>query len=106
MLTKLDGDARGGAALTAKAVTGVPIKFLSTGEAVERLEPFRPEGLASRILGMGDVVGLVRDFEEVVDQKSAEQDAERLLKGQFGLDDFLGQIKAIKRMGPLKEILG
>jgi signal recognition particle subunit SRP54 len=106
VLTKLDGDARGGAALTAKAVTGVPIKFLSTGEAVERLEPFRPEGLASRILGMGDVVGLVRDFEEVVDQKSAEQDAERLLKGQFGLDDFLGQIKAIKRMGPLKEILG
>merc|ERR1711969_72142 len=64
VLTKLDGDARGGAALAIKAVTGVPIKFLGTGEALERLEPFRPEGLASRILGMGDVVGLVRDFEK------------------------------------------
>jgi signal recognition particle subunit SRP54 len=104
VLTKIDGDARGGAALTAKAVTGVPIKFLSTGESLERLEPFRPEGLATRILGMGDVVGLVRDFEEVVDQEQAEEDAERMLKGQFTLEDFLTQIKAIKRMGPLKEV--
>ena len=69
VLTKLDGDARGGAALAVKAKTGVPIKFLGTGETADRLEEFRPEGLASRILGMGDVVGLVKDFEEVVDQK-------------------------------------
>ena len=70
ILTKLDGDARGGAALAVKAMTGVPIKFLGTGEALDRLEPFRPEGLATRILGMGDIVGLVQDFEEVVDAKS------------------------------------
>jgi signal recognition particle subunit SRP54 len=104
VLTKLDGDARGGAALAVKAVTGVPIKFLGTGESLDRLEPFRPEGLASRILGMGDVVGLVRDFEEVADEKEAEQDAERLLKGQFGLDDLLKQLKLIQKMGPLREV--
>ncbi len=104
VLTKLDGDARGGAALAVKAVTGVPIKFLGTGEALERLEPFRPEGLASRILGMGDVVGLVRDFEEVVDEQEAEADAERLLRGRFGLDDLLKQLKTIQKMGPLREV--
>jgi signal recognition particle subunit SRP54 len=105
VLTKLDGDARGGAALAVKAVTGVPIKFLGTGEALDRLEPFRPEGLASRILGMGDIVGLVRDFEEVVDEREAEDDAERLLRGQFGLEDLLKQLKTIQRMGPLREVL-
>jgi signal recognition particle subunit SRP54 len=104
ILTKLDGDARGGAALAVKAVTGVPIKFLGTGESLDRLEPFRPEGLASRILGMGDIVGLVRDFEEVVDEKEAEEDAERLLKGRFGLDDLLKQLKTIQKMGPLREV--
>jgi signal recognition particle subunit SRP54 len=104
VLTKIDGDARGGAALAVKAVTGVPIKFLGTGESVERLEEFRPEGLASRILGMGDVVGLVRDFEEVVDEKQAEEDAERLLKGKFGLDDLLTQLKTIQKLGPLREV--
>ncbi len=104
VLTKLDGDARGGAALAVKAVTGVPIKFVGTGEALDRLEPFRPEGLASRILGMGDVVGLVRDFEEVADEKEAEEDAARLLKGQFGLDDLLKQLKLIQKMGPLREV--
>ena len=104
VLTKLDGDARGGAALSVKAVTGVPIKFLGTGESLDRLEPFRPEGLASRILGMGDVVGLVRDFEEVVDEKEAEADAERLLRGRFGLDDLLKQLKTLQKMGPLREI--
>jgi signal recognition particle subunit SRP54 len=106
VLTKLDGDARGGAALAMKAVTGVPIKFVGTGEALDRLEPFRPEGLASRILGMGDIVGLVRDFEEVVDEKEAEEDAERLLGGKFGLDDLLKQLRTIQRMGPLREVLG
>jgi signal recognition particle subunit SRP54 len=104
VLTKLDGDARGGAALAVKAVTGVPIKFLGTGETLDRLEPFRPEGLASRILGMGDVVGLVKDFEEVADEKEAEEDAEKLLKGKFGLDDLLKQLKLIQKMGPLREV--
>jgi signal recognition particle subunit SRP54 len=108
VLTKLDGDARGGAALAVKAVTGVPIKFLGTGETLDRLEEFRPEGLASRILGMGDIVGLVKDFEEVVDEQEAQQaeeDAERLLRGQFGLDDLLKQLKMIQRMGPLREVM-
>jgi len=104
VLTKLDGDARGGAALAIKAVTGVPIKFLGTGESLDRLEVFRPEGLASRILGMGDIVGLVKDFEEVVDEKEAEEDAERLLRGRFGLDDLLKQLRTIQKMGPLKDV--
>jgi len=104
VLTKLDGDARGGAALAIKAVTGVPIKFLGTGESLDRLEVFRPEGLASRILGMGDVVGLVKDFEEVVDEKEAEADAERLLRGRFGLDDLLKQLRTIQKMGPLRDV--
>jgi signal recognition particle subunit SRP54 len=105
VLTKLDGDARGGAALAVKAVTGVPIKFLGTGETLERLEEFRPEGLASRILGMGDIVGLVKDFEEVVDEREAERDAARLLKGQFGLDDLLKQLKMVQRLGPLRDVV-
>jgi signal recognition particle subunit SRP54 len=104
ILTKLDGDARGGAALAIKAVTGIPIKFLGTGEGLDRLEPFRPEGLASRILGMGDIVGLVKDFEEVVDEQEAEKDAERLLRGQFGLDDLLKQLRMIQKMGPLRDV--
>jgi signal recognition particle subunit SRP54 len=104
VLTKLDGDARGGAALAVKAVTGVPIKFLGTGETLDRLEPFRPEGLASRILGMGDVVGLVRDFERVADEKEAEADAARLLQGRFGLDDLLKQMRMIQKLGPLREV--
>ncbi len=104
ILTKLDGDARGGAALSVKAVTGVPIKFLGTGETVDRLEEFRPEGLASRILGMGDIVGLVKDFEEVIDEKEAEADAARLLKGSFGLDDLLKQMRMIQKLGPLKDV--
>lgn len=105
VLTKLDGDARGGAALAVKEVTGVPVKFIGTGEGLENLEPFRPEGLASRILGMGDVVGLVRDFEKVADEKEAEEDAERLLKGKFGLDDLLKQLRLIQKMGPMREVL-
>jgi signal recognition particle subunit SRP54 len=105
ILTKLDGDARGGAALAIKAVTGVPIKFLGTGESLDRLEEFRPEGLASRILGMGDIVGLVKDFEEVVDEKEAEADAERLLGGKFGLEDLLKQLRTIQKLGPLRDVM-
>ena len=105
VLTKLDGDARGGAALAIKAVTGVPIKFLGTGEALDRIETFRPEGLASRILGMGDIVGLVEDFEAVADEQEAEEDAERILKGQFGMDDLLKQLRLIQKMGPLGDVL-
>jgi signal recognition particle subunit SRP54 len=104
ILTKLDGDARGGAALSVKEVTGAPIKFLGVGEGLDKLEEFRPEGLASRILGFGDVVGLMKDFEEHVDQKKAEQDAKRLLKGSFTLDDFLEQIRTLKKMGNLQDI--
>lgn len=105
ILTKLDGDARGGAAISIKEATGLPIKFVGMGEGLDRLEEFRPEGLASRILGFGDVVGLVKDFEEVVDEKRAEEDAMRMLKGEFGFDDFLNQIKAIKKMGPLQDVI-
>lgn len=105
ILTKMDGDARGGAAISIKEATGVPIKFVGMGEALDRLEEFRPEGVASRILGFGDVVGLVKDFEEVVDEKRAEEDAMRMLQGDFGLDDFMSQIRAIKKMGPLQDVM-
>ena len=104
ILTKLDGDARGGAALSVKEVTGKPIKFLGTGESLDKLEEFRPEGLASRILGMGDIVGLVKDFEEVVDAEKAEEDAVRMLKGKFDMQDFLEQIRMIQKMGSLKDL--
>ncbi len=105
ILTKLDGDARGGAAVSIKQVTGKPIKFLGMGEGLENLEEFRPEGLASRILGFGDVVGLMKDFEDVVDEKKAEEDAQRMLKGKFTLIDFLEQIQTIKKMGPLQDLV-
>ncbi len=105
ILTKLDGDARGGAALSIKKITGKPIKFLCTGESFDRIEEFRPDGLASRILGFGDVVGLMQDFEQVIDEKKAEKDAARMLKGQFTLLDFLEQIQSIKKMGPLQDIV-
>lgn len=104
ILTKLDGDTRGGAALSIKEVTGRPIKFLGMGEDLEKLEEFRPDGLASRILGFGDIVGLVKDFERVVDQKESEEDAMRMLQGRFTLDDFVNQIRTIKKMGSLQDI--
>jgi len=104
ILTKLDGDARGGAALSIKEVTGKPIKFLGMGESLDKLEEFRPEGLASRILGMGDIVGLMKDFEEVVDAEKAEEDAVRMLKGKFDMQDFLEQIRLIQKMGSLKDL--
>ena len=102
IMTKLDGDARGGAALSVKEITGKPIKFLGMGETLDKLEEFRPEGLASRILGMGDIVGLVKDFEQVVDAEKAEEDALRMLKGKFDMQDFLEQIRLIQKMGSLQ----
>ncbi len=105
ILTKLDGDARGGAALSVKAVTGKPIKFVGMGESSDRLEEFRPDGMASRILGRGDVVGLIQQFEEVVDEEKAEQDAKRMLTGKFDMNDFLEQIAVLKKMGPLKDMV-
>ena len=105
VLTKLDGDARGGAALSIREVTGQPVRFLGMGESLEKLEEFRPEGLASRILGMGDIVGLMKDFEQVVDAQKAEQDAMRMLKGKFDMQDFLEQISVIQQLGSLKDIL-
>jgi signal recognition particle subunit SRP54 len=104
VLTKLDGDARGGAAISVKEVTGKPIKFLGMGETMDKLEAFRPEGLASRILGMGDIVSLVQDFEKVVDEKKAEEDAKKILSGEFTMVTFLEQITTIKKMGSLKDV--
>ncbi len=105
VLTKLDGDARGGAALSVKQVTHAPILFCGVGETADKFEEFRPEGMTSRILGMGDVVGLMQDFEKVVDEKKAEKDAARMLSGQFTLDDFLEQVSMIQQMGSLKELV-
>ena len=104
VLTKLDGDARGGAALSIKEVTGAPIRFAGMGEALDKLEAFRPEGMAGRILGFGDVVGLMKDFEGVIDEQKAQTDAAKMLQGRFSLDDFLDQIRMIKQLGPLKDI--
>src|SRR3954468_12193200 len=105
VLTKLDGGARGGAAPSIKEVTGKPIKFIGMGEAMDKLEEFRPEGLASRILGFGDIVGLMKDFEGVVDEKKAEEDAEKILTGKFDLHDFVEQIKLVKKMGSVNDLL-
>lgn len=104
ILTKLDGDARGGAALSVREVTGAPVKFAGMGEELDRLEQFRPEGMASRILGFGDIVGLMQDFEEVIDEEKAEQDAKKMLKGNFTFDDFLEQISMLQQMGPLQDM--
>ena len=105
VLTKLDGDARGGAALSVKEVTGAPIVFAGMGETTDKLEPFRAEGMASRVLGMGDVVGLIQDFEQVVDQKKAEEDAQRMMRGEFTLDDFLNQVRMLQKMGSLSDLV-
>ncbi len=105
ILTKLDGDARGGAAISAREVTGVPIKFAGVGESLDSLEPFHPERMASRILGMGDVLTLIEKAEETFDQAQAEKAAAKMQKGQFTLEDFLEQFQAIKRMGPLRDVI-
>jgi signal recognition particle subunit SRP54 len=105
ILTKLDGDARGGAALSLKAVTGKPIKFAGVGEKLEDFEPFHPERMASRILGMGDVVSLVEKAAEAVDLDEARRMEEKMRKGQFSLEDFLEQLRQMKRLGPLESIV-
>ena len=105
VLTKMDGDARGGAAISIRSVTGVPIKFLGTGEALDALEVFDPARLASRILGMGDVIGLIEKAEAVYDQKTAQAQAGRLLKGEFTLEDFADQLRQLRKMGPLGQVL-
>ena len=101
ILTKIDGDARGGAALSITAVTGVPVKFLGTGEKTDALEVFHPDRLAGRILGMGDVLTLVERAQETYDDKQAEQLAKKLQKNSFTLEDFLDQMQQIKKMGPI-----
>ena len=104
ILTKMDGDARGGAALSIKTITGVPIKFIGLGEKVEDFEPFHPDRLASRILGMGDVVSLVEKAQENVDQGEAERMAEKLAKGDFNLEDFMSQMQQVKKMGSVSSL--
>lgn len=106
VLTKLDGDARGGAALSIKSVTGVPIKFIGVGEKMADLEVFYPERLASRILGMGDVVTLVEKAQENIDQAEAERMAEKMRKADFNLEDFLAQMQQVKKMGSMQSIMG
>jgi signal recognition particle subunit SRP54 len=106
ILTKMDGDARGGAALSIKTVTGQPIKFVGIGEKVDALEPFFPDRLAGRILGMGDVLSLIEKAEETVDHEQAAELAEKIRKDEFTLDDFRDQLKQIRQMGPLDQILG
>jgi signal recognition particle subunit SRP54 len=105
VLTKIDGDARGGAALSISAVTGLAVKFLGTGEKTDALEPFHPDRLAGRILGMGDVLTLVEKAQEHVDQKEAEELARKLQKNTFTLEDFLGQMQQLKKMGPIGGLL-
>ena len=105
ILTKMDGDARGGAAISIRAVTGVPIKFIGTGEALDALEVYDPGRLASRILGMGDMLGLIEKAEAVFDQQQAQKDAERLLAGEFSLEDFANQLRQVRKMGPIAQVL-
>ena len=105
VLTKLDGDARGGAALSVRAVTGVPIKFVGVGEHTDALEVFHPERMASRLLGMGDILSLVEKAEQTVDIERAAELEKKLRHDQFTLDDFKEQLSAIKGMGPLQDIV-
>jgi signal recognition particle subunit SRP54 len=105
ILTKMDGDARGGAALSLRSVTGVPIKYVGVGEKLDALEPFHPDRIASRILGMGDVLTLIERAQEAVDQEQAKLLEKKLRTAKFDLEDFLGQLNQIKKMGPLDQIL-
>lgn len=104
VMTKMDGDARGGAALSVKSILGKPLQFIGTGESVDKFELFRPEGMASRILGFGDIVGLVQDFEKVA-KGDEEEKARKMLEGQFNFNDFYEQIQMIQKMGSLKDLM-
>jgi len=106
ILTKLDSDTRGGALLSAKMVTGKPVKFLGTGEKLEALEEFRPEGMASRILGMGDIIGLVTEAQSKFDAEETAKLQAKMEKGQFTLDDFMAQMSQIKKLGPMGKVMG
>jgi signal recognition particle subunit SRP54 len=106
ILTKMDGDARGGAALSIRAVTGQPLKFVGVGEKSDALEPFHPDRVAQRILGMGDVLSLIEKVSEQVDQKDAEEMQRKLLEDDFTLADFRDQIKQVRKLGPLESLLG
>lgn len=105
MLTKMDGDARGGAAISIRSVTGVPIKFLGTGESLEAIEVYDPDRLASRILGMGDMLGLIEKAEATFDEQTAREQAERMISGEFTLDDFANQLRQVRKMGPIGQLL-
>ena len=106
VLTKLDGDTRGGAALSIKTVVNKPIKFIGTGEKMEAIDIFYPERMADRILGMGDVVSLVERAQEQFDEEQARKLSKKIAKNQFGFDDFLSQIQQIKKMGNMKDLMG
>jgi signal recognition particle subunit SRP54 len=105
ILTKMDGDSRGGAAISIRSVTGVPIKYIGTGEALDAMEVYDPGRLASRILGMGDMLGLIEKAEAAFDQQQAQKDAERLLAGEFSLEDFANQLRQVRKMGPIGQVL-
>ena len=105
IFTKIDGDARGGAAISIRAVTGVPIKFLGTGEKVSDVEPFHPDRLASRILGMGDMLTLIEKAQAGLDQEQAVETAQKMIEGTFNLEDFLNQLQQVKKLGPLGQLL-
>jgi signal recognition particle subunit SRP54 len=106
VLTKMDGDARGGAALSIKAVTGKPLKFIGVGEKTTALEPFHPERMASRILGMGDTLSFIEKAQETMDAKKAQELSKKLRKNQFTLEDFRDQMVSVRKMGSLKELIG
>ena len=105
VLTKMDGDSRGGAAISIRSVTGVPIKFLGTGEGIDAIEAYDPGRLASRILGMGDMLGLIEKAESAMDEKEARAQAEKMMSGQFSLEDFASQLKQLRKMGPFAKVL-
>jgi signal recognition particle subunit SRP54 len=105
VLTKMDGDTRGGAAISIRAVAGKPIKFVGVGEKPEALEPFHPDRLASRILGMGDIVSLVEKAQVLVDEQKARELEKKIRANQFDLDDYLSQLQEVRRMGPIQELL-
>ena len=105
IVTKLDGDSRGGVIISIKNITGKPIKFAALGEKIEALEPFFPDRYAGRILGMGDILSLIEKVEKDVDQKKAEEEAEKFMKGKFDLEDFLAQLKQLKKLGPLGKVM-